>query len=199
MVSTTSRNNGPGHFLHVLRTGKILRISDLRERPKSTHEQLRSAEERGARVRVPLITCSCSLHLNTAPLCVSCSTRYFTAQNGKELKWKIADGRMEVGAFPFHSPFGGLRSPGANDTSRPSVLQRAQHHRDLRKLQFRRQKGNREVDHQAARAPYLHRDRHCSLAEPDGIGLWMAGQLIDVSIFGLPTCLRPPVLQSGAL
>lgn len=35
----------------------------------------------------------------TAPHCASYSTRYFTAQNGKELKWKHADGRMEVGGF----------------------------------------------------------------------------------------------------
>lgn len=40
-------------------------------------------------------------HLITDPLCASYSTRYFTAQNGKELKWKITEGRMEVCALLF--------------------------------------------------------------------------------------------------
>lgn len=100
MVSTTSRNHGAEYLLHVLRAWKVFRVSDLRKRSKSAHEWLSSAEERGGEVRALSITSSQPLHLNTASLCTSYSIRYFTAQNGKELKWKTADGRMEVRVFP---------------------------------------------------------------------------------------------------
>ena len=98
MVSATPRDHGSQHILHVLRARKVFWVSDLREWPKPIHGQLCSAEERDDKVgpthHPRLIALS-----NTASLCPSHSTRYFTAQNGKELKWKIADGRMEVRVF----------------------------------------------------------------------------------------------------
>ena len=179
MVSTTPRDHGAEYLFHVLWTWKILWISDLRQRSEPAYEQFCSAEERSSKVRAPLFISAWSLCLTAISLCASYSTRYFTAQNGKELKWKIIDGRMEVRAFLFRHPIrlSGVSCHRVLTLILPRVvLQRAHSHRDLRTRYVCRQKGNRQVDHQTPRASDLHGNRYRPPTESNGVGLWVAGR-----------------------